>query len=833
MTNSRCLNDKPQIFRAENPCENAAQFALQNGAALLLAANESDAALVRRALAKQDGMIPPVLTPPQLAEAAENFPPEKLPGAARLVKPDFAAKRRKLAMEIRELIRGQNPNAVPLSAAESLAALFEEFIEEYPALVPPPDAMPKLCKKMDGFPEAELLAALWEILREGALLAPRRALAEFARNAPPLVYAAETPRPPWLDDFLRQCAGGAAIFESPDSESAGILDKGAGAFSAPEECMHGAADSLGGAARLALAAVSGLAKNNRSVGVVVYDRLLARRLRAAAENAGVYIEDDGGWRMETLSFGGALREWADLAAGGFSAAAFGRQLRAPYWAEDSRRPAAEYAWRKLLADSEKRLPERWADFRNLSAAAFHPFAEMFISARRKMPQTAPPAEWVRWLLSNSAAPLAAWENDAVAARLRAALCRGAEGGGLPAAEFCEWLGFFMRTETSGAFDVSSRVRFVPPKTSRRFDGLVLLGADAENLPPPQNPLLGDKGRELLELPARRIHTERQFAQFARLLSAHSRIALVRSKTDEEGREKPPSPFWELFLESARARGVLPKEICPPPPAVPEKGISPPPRPAPRARRLPVAFGITAASRLMECPYRFFARDILRLDDEDGGEEMDAAGLGMLLHRGMKQFAEAAGEERDSEKLLFYWRETFSAMPAVRPGAAFALRHWLLRGEHFIRNESARRAEGWIPRLLEHKLAAELMLGGKQIRIAGRLDRADENGGEWEIIDYKSGGGPGALELRLGEEPQLPLYAFLLGKQTAQWRACYPANPDKDAEGGGTALRIAARLRSAAKKIAAGAAMPAHGAPKTCARCEANGLCRRGHWAQFN
>ena len=839
MANCPTSKSNLRLIRAANPCAAAAQFARSDDAFLrgnpfFLAANESAAAAVRRELAAADGILPPTATLPQLAAAAETgIPPENLPAAARLIEPDFAAAHRRLVMEIYGLLRenGGRENIFRLPEAESMAAVMEEFIAEYPELVPPLSALPELCKKMEGYNlETELLSALWNFLHEGALLSPRRALADFARTAPPLIYAGEQPRLRWEDDFLQQCAGGAVVFEPETAAPDNILN--GDSFPAPKECRQGFSDSLDGAAKLALAAVCGFAAGGGTVGIAVYDRLLARRLRAIAETARIYIEDDGGWRMETLSFGGALRQWAETAMNHFSAAAFGGLLFAPYWAEDSRRPAAAHAWRKIMSGGGG-LPEKWEDLHRFSESEFYPFAEMLLAARREMPKNAPPAEWVRWLLLHSSAPLAAWKEDAVAARLRAALCKDTEGGGgWTAADFSEWLGLFMRTETSGARDVKSRVCFVSPKTSRRFDGLLLLGAHAENLPPPPDSFLGDKGREMLLLPSRRVHVERQFSQFSRLVSAHPKIAAVWHVAGKEGRELPPSPFWDLYLESARKNGVIISAIAPPPEPPAAAGISPPPPPAARAKKIPEKIYITAAGRLMQCPYHFFAMDILRLNEEDGDDAVNPAALGTLLHRGMKKFAEAAGEECEPEKLLLHWRETFSALPALRPGAKLALQHWLLRGESFIREEEAkRRAEGWMPQFLEQKTEAELMLSGRPVRLSGRLDRADQNGAQWAIVDYKSGAGPNQKEMTAGEAPQLPLYAFLLGKKTAQWRVCYPVKPDKTACVDGSAIRIAARLRAAARKIAAGAVLPAHGAPKTCAGCPSRRLCRRDHWGR--
>ncbi|MGI9306541.1 MAG: RecB family exonuclease [Gammaproteobacteria bacterium] len=839
MANCRISNGKNelQIARGENPFAAAAQCWRDSSAAFILTGGENDSAALRRELSAADGVLPPIISFPRLLAAAAHAAPEHLLAAARLAAPGASAARRRLAARIYALLREQLPSSAASlpSLSESLAALFEEFIEEYPEVSPPPESLPQLCKKMgEGYQlEADVLTLLWEILCGEDMLAARKTLADFARTAPPLIYAGEEPRRPWMDDFLRRCAGGAAVFEpvlsDNFSENGAPLHETAGNISPPpQECYEAETDSLDGAAKTAFAAILDFAAEEKTVGVAVYDRLLARRLRAVAEAAGVYIEDDGGWRMETLSFGGALRQWTE-AAGGFSAAAFSLLLSPPFWADDFRRVLAEEEWRGVLAGSGA-LPANWGGFSRFSESNFAPFAAAFQTAQQQAPKNAPPAAWVKWLLAHTAAPLAAWKEDALAARLRASLCRAAQDGApLDGAEFRAWLAQFMRAETGGGEDVQSRICFVSPKTSRRFGGLILLGAHAGNLPPPPDSFLGARGRQMLGLPGRGAHAQRQFAQFCRLLAAHARVAVVRQETDKDGRPIGESPFWKLWKEAQKRNGINIGKIAPPPAPPPAEGIFPPAPPAALLRKWPEKINITAGKHLMQCPYHFYAADILGLGEEDGADDMNPSALGRLLHRGMKQFIETAGAETDEDKLLLHWRETFAALPAPRAGAKLALQHWMLRGEEFVREEAARRAEGWTPRFLEHAVEARLSLGGKVVRFSGRLDRADQNGAQWAVVDYKSGGAPTKTEMQNGEDPQVPLYAFLLGKPLAAWRVCLPAHPGKTRETFGDARKIAARMRRTLRKIAAGAPMPANGAPEVCKKCPSRRLCRRDHW----
>ncbi|MGI9298689.1 MAG: PD-(D/E)XK nuclease family protein [Gammaproteobacteria bacterium] len=836
------MNDNPRVSRDARPFAAAAVFLRGRENTLCLTPHDGAAAALRAALAAGDGcgLSPQIIALPRLLVAAgKAIRAEDLAVAARLSSAAPSAARRELAMQIYACLREHSPPssaAELLSRAAALAEFFEEFMDSRPSLRVSRDELPRLCEAMTRDnsavrAEADAVSLLWEMLHR-RLHSARGALADFARIAPPMLYVGEEPRSPWLDDFLRQCAHGATIF-APEEDAAPaaeeLVKNGAAAWHPQiahiSRCREGCAASLHQAAHLALSAVRDFAADG-TVGVVVYDRLLARRLRAVAESCGVRMEDDGGWRMETLSFGGALRQWTETVCA-FAPGQFGKILSAPFWKGNPRRGAAAFAWRRLLA-GDGPLPLSLRDFGRFGDTAFAPFAETLAAAERARPRTGSPRLWTKWLLAHSAMPLAAWKNDPVAAELRAELAAAADGEELNAAEFRAFLNMFMRGETGGDRDIASRACFAPPTTSRRFDSVVLLGAREGSLPPPPDSFWGENGRRALQLPGRGETVARQLAQFARLTAAHANIAAVWHSA-ADGRAAAASPFWTLLTDAMKDAGKTMETIAP---IVDESiaiGLLPPPRAAGRMRKLPRKIFVTAAARLTECPYRFFAEHILELGEEDGDEILPPAGRGILLHRAMKQFAEKAGDETHPDKLLALWRETFSALPAARPGAKMAIQHWLLRGELFVRNEAARRAAGWLPRMLEYKVAATLPLSGGEVPLRGRIDRVDRNeNGDWAFTDYKSGGGPNKKAMQTGEDPQLPLYAFLCGETHALWRVCYPADDDKTIETAGDSRRIAARLRAAARRISAGAPMYARKSA-ACKDCPSRRLCRRDHW----
>lgn len=834
------MNDNPRVFSAARPFAAAAAFLRGRETTLCLTAHDGAAAALRAALAANDsGLSPQIVALPRLlSAAAENIRAPDLAAAARLSSAGFAAARRKLTMQIYACLREHSPPSSAselLSRAAALAEFFEEFMDSRSSLRVSEDELPRLCEEMTREnaavrTEADAVSLLWEMLHPH-LHSARDSLADFAAIAPPVLYVGEEPRRPWLDDFLRRCANGATIF-APENETHFAAEeiKNAAEWSPQTghilRCREGCAASLHHAARLALSAVRDFAAGGGTVGVVVYDRLLARRLRAVAENAGIRMEDDGGWRMETLSFGGALRQWTETVCA-FSPGQFAKILSAPFWKGHPERAAALYEWRKILA-GDGALPLSLRDFGRFGEAKFAHFADILAAAEEARPRTASVKVWTKWLLAHSASPLSAWKNDAVAAELRAELSAAADDEMLNTAEFRAWLNMFMRGETGGARDIKSRVCFVPPTTSRVFDSIVMLGAREGTLPPPPDSFWGENGRRALQLPGRGEYVARQLAQFSRLTAAHANIAAVWHSA-ADGREAAASPFWILLTDAMKDANESVETIAPVFDESVADNLFPPLRAAGKIRKPPRRIAVTAAARLAACPYRFFAEHILELGEEDGDEVLPPAGRGVLLHRAMKQFAEKAGDETRPEKLLAIWRKTFSELPALRPGAKMAIQHWLLRGEVFVRNEAERRAKGWLPHALEYKVEIALPFCGGETPLRGRIDRVDRNeNGEWMFTDYKSGGGPNKKSVLTGEDPQLPLYAFLFGEMRARWRICYPADDDKSMETFGDSRRIAARLRAALRRIAAGAPMRAR-IGDACEKCPSRRLCRRDHW----
>ena len=240
-----------------------------------------------------------------------------------------------------------------------------------------------------------------------------------------------------------------------------------------------------------------------------------------------------------------------------------------------------------------------------------------------------------------------------------------------------------------------------------------------------------------------------------------------------------------------------------------------------------------------CPYRFFARAVLRLDEAEELEAgLDKRDYGTWLHAVLHHFhaarqpgdaaaalQEAAAavtraSELDEADLLPY-RTSFEVF-------APAYLDWL----------AAREAEGWswADGESDHVIAPPELAG---LRLRGRIDRLDRGpGGRRQLLDYKTSS-VASLRQRVREpleDTQLAFYVALLGADE-QLGAAYLALDDahapvpiEHADVQRSAAALLAGLGGEWQRLRAGAALPALGEGAVCDTCEARGLCRRDHWS---
>ncbi|AFV98529.1 MULTISPECIES: PD-(D/E)XK nuclease family protein [unclassified Sulfuricurvum] len=165
---------------------------------------------------------------------------------------------------------------------------------------------------------------------------------------------------------------------------------------------------------------------------------------------------------------------------------------------------------------------------------------------------------------------------------------------------------------------------------------------------------------------------------------------------------------------------------------------------------------------LSCKRQFYYRYIEHLRDHelprDLSEERDIGNeLHSALERVYKLQEQYPSAAQIKEALYSLWEEKKSNDSLER----YMKRLWIDKLDPFYACEASRFASGMRVLYTEKEVSVEV----EGIRLNGRIDRIDENGGELEVIDYKSGKYPDT-----DKEPkesdvdyQLSVYALLAGE----------------------------------------------------------------------
>jgi ATP-dependent helicase/nuclease subunit B len=180
----------------------------------------------------------------------------------------------------------------------------------------------------------------------------------------------------------------------------------------------------------------------------------------------------------------------------------------------------------------------------------------------------------------------------------------------------------------------------------------------------------------------------------------------------------------------------------------------PARPAPPAVRRPKKLSVTAVDTLINDPFAFYARAMLRLQPLDPlDQDPTAATRGTRIHAVMEDWIGSGGGslerlERMTEAMLLAETAAFPLLRALWAPRARRALAWAGQEVH------AREALGWQPLAAEARgvltLANGIVVDGR----ADRIDRDDEGG--LTVIDYKTGQVPTPANVRAFRANQLAL-----------------------------------------------------------------------------
>jgi RecB family exonuclease len=272
-----------------------------------------------------------------------------------------------------------------------------------------------------------------------------------------------------------------------------------------------------------------------------------------------------------------------------------------------------------------------------------------------------------------------------------------------------------------------------------------------------------------------------------------------------------------------------------------------------------AYSLSALERYQDCPFKFFATDVLRLDEAPEDESaLSPRARGRFIHEVFQRFFEAwdarglgtiTVERVDEAHALF--AEVAAPLLARLPDSDAALEHTRLFGSAIamgiVDTVLALEATRPLPvheRWLEYRLEGRFALGGedgRQVPLKGVADRIDLlDGRRLRVIDYKSGYAPNPRRAL-----QVPIYA-LCAQERLQARDSLPWAVDdasyvaftgrrslvpvvKGGSNAGDALSEArARVFAVADGIGRGEFPPRPHDPMLCRTCAHAAVCRKDY-----
>ena len=307
---------------------------------------------------------------------------------------------------------------------------------------------------------------------------------------------------------------------------------------------------------------------------------------------------------------------------------------------------------------------------------------------------------------------------------------------------------------------------------RPFGAVVIAGADARHLGTTAvNPGLIDRAAAVtLGLPSADFDARARRERLA--LAQALRLAEVTFTVRRREGDEPvaPSPLLDAIALARQRVGSPPLRSTDAIAALRQVAPAPILRPAPAAPAgLPDALSATSIEALRACPYKFFARYVLRLREADELQrEVDKRDYGNWLHAVLHRFHQQRGAATDDPVALLAAAQAVTTESGIDPAALLPLRAGFEQlVPAYLAWLHARDAAGlrWVDgeRRIERD-AAEL--GGP--KLSGVIDRVDEGPLGIELIDYKTSAPAkfrSALRNRF-EDTQLAFYALLVNADDA-------------------------------------------------------------------
>ncbi len=636
---------------------------------------------------------------------------------------------------------------------------------------------------------------------------------------------------------------------------------------------HSLESEAGQAAQLI---VNWLQEGKQGIAVIAQDRLVARRLRALLERSQIKVADETGWKLSTSSAAACLQAWLNLLLPNADSKPLLDLLKSPFVPviSQTQQDAAAVSQESLSFISKDEvvfcielqarlhLPQQdWRELRG-DLPKRNEDAQLAASWLTQLEQQAQPmqgqhslATWAGLTLRCLRA-LGIWQKfqqDQAGIEITQLLQNYLDVAEFAQGSFslAEWRALLLAELEEASYIVATteqRVQMLPLNGARlrRYDAVLLLGADASHLPSQSPELLffANGVRRELGLVTREHRQQQQLRDLAEVM-LNNPLVVFSWQRQINGEPNPVSPWLQqlnLHLELS-GQPVLP--LCAL--RLPLQSVEQQVQQAPQisaAELKPEKISASAFHSLLACPYQFFIRYMLKLDPlDDWADDPEKREYGQWLHAILRQFHDEVQMQgviqTDAQaELLAKISTTYFARVLQKTPVALGFKlRWDKVQADYLSWWQQHQAQGWQFADAEQSVRKSFEIKPDyQILLHGRLDRRDKNqAGQTLVLDYKTRKAR-LLKQKLDqrEDQQLAFYA-LSDDQVAQ--ALY-LSLEQDKDGLQTVQledlpaqvdALSQALRQQLAQISEGADLPAQGSAEACNYCSARGLCRKGMW----
>lgn len=620
--------------------------------------------------------------------------------------------------------------------------------------------------------------------------------------------------------------------------------------------LVGAPDMESEALTVASRIRSWLLQGRTRIAVIALDRLAARRLRAVLERDRILMQDETGWTFATATVSHVLDRWFALVQGNCYHRDLLDLLKSPFVCadldQDARLSAVAALERQIVRHQAVAGLHSVLALAVGEAALAHPLLERIASAleafqgNRRRTLTG----WLEALFATL--EVLAAQTAMAADQAGQQLLKLLQGLSVELAgdrslhsltDWRGWLDMQLDHATFVADDIESPIclTHLAAARLRDFEAVVVLGADAAHLPPTDaQGLFSQAMRAQLGLPGQGREDVLDVLIDVLVQTQPCLITWQARQADEANALSPWLELLQTFHELAYGdkllRPAVTRESGQPDLAIPEN------TPA-RLHNLPDRLSASAWQSLLDCPYQYFARYGLALNEAGQvSEAMAKADYGERVHAILSRFhatypilLEPPRSRLESE-LMRITEAVFEADAHWDYLAQAWRMRWSGLLSEYLDWAIARERAGFAWQASERACQTTLNLPGAQalacsVNLQGRIDRIDLGPDGLVVLDYKTQS-RSALRNKLkaaGEYAQLAFYGLLTGAVKSGLVALDDDKIDVVEMQQPFAEMVKAeetRLRTILAAVASGAALPAHGAQATCQYCEMRGLCRR-------